>query len=73
MADRATTYGRLQTLSGLTTVVPVEQPAGTTVMVPNGAAHRDPHRFDDPSTIEVPPSNVRRSRAMRFMVEQKHG
>jgi cytochrome P450 len=73
MADRETTHGQLPTLSGLTTVVPVEQPAGTAVMVLNGAAHREPGRFDDPSAFEVAPSNVRQSRATRFMVGQKHG
>ena len=72
MADRETTYGRLPTLSGLTTVVPVQQPAGTAVMVLNGSAHREPRRFDDRSTFEVTPSNVRGSRATRFMVAQKH-
>jgi cytochrome P450 len=73
MADRQTTHGRLPTVGGLTTVVPVEQPGGTMVMVPNGAAHRGPRRSDDPSTFELALSNVRRSRATRFTVEQRHG
>jgi hypothetical protein len=59
MADRTTTSGRLPTVAGLTTVA--------------GGALREPRRFDDPLTFEVAPSNVRRSRATRIMVEQKHG
>jgi hypothetical protein len=50
----------------------VDVSAGTTVIVLNGAVHRDPRRFDDPPTFEVAPSNVRRPRAARFIVWQ-HG
>ena len=42
-----------------TTVGGVELPAGTTVMVLNGAANRDPHRFDNPATFEVDRANAR--------------
>ncbi|GAA3439545.1 cytochrome P450 [Kutzneria kofuensis] len=35
-----------------TTVGGVDIPAGTTVMVLNGAANRDPRRFEDPSTFD---------------------
>jgi cytochrome P450 family 150 subfamily A5 len=42
-----------------TTVGGVDLPAGTTVMVLNGAANRDPHRFDNPATFEVDRANAR--------------
>ena len=37
----------------------VDLPAGTTVMVLNGAANRDPRRFDDPATFDVDRPNAR--------------
>jgi cytochrome P450 len=37
----------------------VDLPAGTTVMVLNGAANRDPRRFDDPATFQVERANAR--------------
>jgi cytochrome P450 len=37
----------------------VDIPAGTTVMVLNGAANRDPRRFDDPAAFEVDRRNSR--------------
>jgi cytochrome P450 len=42
-----------------TTVGGVELPAGTTVMVLNGAANRDPRHFDDPATFDVGRANAR--------------
>jgi cytochrome P450 len=42
-----------------TTVGGVDLPAGTTVMVLNGAANRDPRRFDDPATFDVDRANAR--------------
>lgn len=36
-----------------------ELPAGTTVMVLNGAANRDPRRFDDPDTFDPARTNAR--------------
>jgi cytochrome P450 len=42
-----------------TTVAGVDLPAGTTVMVLNGAANRDPRRFDDPSTFDAARANAR--------------
>nr|MDT0664794.1 cytochrome P450 [Micromonospora sp. DSM 115978] len=42
-----------------TTVGGVPLPAGTTVMVVNGAANRDPRRFPDPDTFDVARSNAR--------------
>ncbi|MGZ4208950.1 MAG: cytochrome P450, partial [Actinomycetota bacterium] len=42
-----------------TTVGGVELPAGTTVMVVNSAANRDPRQFDDPSTFRVDRANAR--------------
>ncbi|WP_066064116.1 cytochrome P450 [Frankia sp. EI5c] len=41
------------------TVGGVEIPAGTTVMVVNGAANRDPGRFADPDTFDVARPNAR--------------
>jgi cytochrome P450 len=41
------------------TVGDVEIPAGTTVMVLNAAANRDPRRFDDPDTFDVDRTNAR--------------
>ena len=43
-----------------TTVGGVELPAGTTVMVLNGAANRDPSFFDDPATFDLNRPNARR-------------
>jgi cytochrome P450 len=42
-----------------TTVGGVDIPAGTTVMVVNGAANRDPHRFEDPAAFQVDRPNAR--------------
>ena len=42
-----------------TTVGGVEIPAGTTVMVVNGAANRDPRHFEDPQTFDVRRKNAR--------------
>ena len=43
-----------------TTVGGVDIPAGTTLMVLNGAANRDPRHFEDPGTFDVGRANVRR-------------
>ncbi|MFF0011416.1 cytochrome P450 [Streptomyces sp. NPDC005374] len=43
-----------------TTVGGVDIPAGTTLMVLNGAANRDPQQFEDPGTFDVGRANVRR-------------
>jgi cytochrome P450 len=43
-----------------TTVGGVDIPAGTTVMVVNGAANRDPAQFDNPATFDVARPNARR-------------
>ncbi|MFK4105246.1 cytochrome P450 [Streptomyces sp. NPDC019531] len=43
-----------------TTVGGVDIPAGTTLMVLNGAANRDPRQFEDPGTFDVRRANVRR-------------
>ena len=42
-----------------TTVGGVDIPAGTTLMVLNGAANRDPRRFPDPGTFDVDRANAR--------------
>jgi cytochrome P450 family 150 subfamily A5 len=42
-----------------TTVGGVDLPAGTTVMVLNGAANRDPRRFDDPDAFDPARKNAR--------------
>ena len=42
-----------------TTVGGVEIPAGTTVMVVNAGANRDPRHFDDPQTFDVARPNAR--------------
>jgi cytochrome P450 len=42
-----------------TTVGGVDIPAGTTVMVVNGAANRDPRRFEDPGEFRVERANAR--------------
>jgi cytochrome P450 len=42
-----------------TTIGGVDVPAGTTVMVVNGAANRDPRRFTDPSTFDPTRANAR--------------
>ena len=42
-----------------TTVGGVDLPAGTTVMVLNGAAGRDPRHFEDPATLDVERANAR--------------
>jgi cytochrome P450 len=43
-----------------TTVGGVDIPAGTTVMILNGAANRDPRQFDKPATFDVGRPNARR-------------
>ncbi|MGW1028908.1 cytochrome P450 [Streptomyces sp. NPDC002577] len=43
-----------------TTVGGVDIPAGTTVMVLNGAANRDPRQFECPAEFDIGRSNVRR-------------
>ncbi|MFF4113166.1 cytochrome P450 [Streptomyces sp. NPDC001714] len=43
-----------------TTVGGVDIPAGTTLMVLNSAANRDPRQFEDPETFDVGRPNVRR-------------
>jgi cytochrome P450 len=43
-----------------TTVGGVDLPAGTTVMVLNGAANRDPKQFDEPDTLDPARPNARR-------------
>jgi cytochrome P450 len=42
-----------------TTVGGVDLPAGTTVMLVNAAANRDPGRFDDPATFDPDRANAR--------------
>lgn len=42
-----------------TTVGGVDIPAGTTLMVINGAANRDPRHFDDPETFDPARANAR--------------
>jgi cytochrome P450 len=42
-----------------TSVGDVEIPGGTTVMVVNGAANRDPRRFDEPDVFRVERANAR--------------
>jgi len=42
-----------------TTVGGVDIPAGSTVMVVNSAANRDPRRFEDPATVDPTRSNAR--------------
>lgn len=42
-----------------TTVGGVDLPAGTTVMVVNGAANRDPRHFDEPSEFRIDRANAR--------------
>ena len=43
-----------------TTVGGVDIPAGTTLMVLNSAANRDPRQFEDPGTFDAGRANVRR-------------
>ena len=42
-----------------TTVGGVDLPAGTTVMLVNAAANRDPRNFDDPATFDIERANAR--------------
>ena len=42
------------------TIGGVDMPAGTTVMVMNGAANRDPRQFEDPATLNIERANARR-------------
>ena len=48
-----------------TTVGGVDIPAGTTVMVLNGAANRDPRHFDDPAEFDVDRTNARSQHRVR--------
>lgn len=43
-----------------TTVGGVDVPAGTTVMVMNGAANRDPRQFENPGVLDIDRPNARR-------------
>ena len=43
-----------------TTVGGVDVPAGTTVMVMNGAANRDPRQFENPGVLDIDRANARR-------------
>ncbi len=43
-----------------TTVGGVDVPAGTTVMVMNGAANRDPRQFENPGVLDIERTNARR-------------
>ena len=38
----------------------VDVPAGTTVMVMNGAANRDPRQFENPGVLDIDRPNARR-------------
>ena len=58
-ADREPGQGRLPAARVTTTVGGVEIPAGTTVMVVNGAANRDPRRFERPHEFRVDRANAR--------------
>lgn len=49
-----------------TTVGGVDVPAGTTVMVLNGAANRDPRRFDSPNEFDLDRSNARQHLSFGF-------
>lgn len=49
-----------------TTVGEVDLPAGTTVMVHNGAANRDPRQFDDPATFDLDRPNGRQHLGFGF-------
>jgi cytochrome P450 len=49
-----------------TTVGEVHLPAGTTVMVHNGAANRDPRQFDDPATFDLDRPNGRQHLGFGF-------
>jgi cytochrome P450 family 150 subfamily A5 len=51
--------GDFRLARGATQVGGVDIPAGATVMVLNGAANRDPRRFDDPGAFEVDRRNSR--------------
>jgi cytochrome P450 len=42
-----------------TSVGGVDVPAGTTLMIVNGAANRDPRHFDEPATFDINRSNAR--------------
>ena len=50
------------------TVGGVDMPAGTTVMVLNGAANRDPRHFEDPTEFQVDRANARQHLAFGFGV-----
>jgi cytochrome P450 len=49
-----------------TTIGDVDIPAGTTVMVVNGAANRDPRHFEEPATFDVDRPNARQHLAFGF-------
>ena len=38
----------------------IDVPAGTTVMVMNGAANRDPRQFENPGVLDIDRANARR-------------
>jgi cytochrome P450 family 150 subfamily A5 len=49
-----------------TTIGGVDIPAGTTVMVVNGAANRDPRHFEEPAAFDVDRPNARQHLAFGF-------
>jgi cytochrome P450 len=49
-----------------TTIGGVDIPAGTTVMLLNGAANRDPRQFEDPAELRLDRANVRQHLAFGF-------
>jgi cytochrome P450 len=49
-----------------TSVAGVDIPAGTTLMVVNGAANRDPREFEDPTSFDLDRSNARKHLAFGF-------
>jgi cytochrome P450 family 150 subfamily A5 len=49
-----------------TTVGGIDIPAGTTVMVLNGAANRDPRRFEEPDRFDLDRTNARQHLAFGF-------
>jgi len=51
-----------------TTIGGVDIPAGTTVMVLNGAANRDARHFEDPNTFDLDRANARQHLAFGFGV-----
>ncbi len=51
-----------------TTIGGVDVPAGTTIMVLNGAANRDPRKFENPNEFDVDRANARNHIAFGFGV-----